>query len=121
VVETWWLNYTFTLNWRVLEPGTVVFAKGESLAQLLPVPHETFKNSSARESPIGLVEPAAAKELLRWRQERRRIAHEEVNIHRFYRRAEGVEGHLQRVPVPEVEKMNLDGSHSTSEAINPGS
>jgi hypothetical protein len=121
VVETWWLNYTFTLNWRVMAPGTVAFAKGESLAQLFPVPHATFKNSSAIESPIGLVEPEAAKELLRWRKERRRIASEEINIHRFYRRAEGVEGHLQRVPVPEVEKVNLDDSDSSMEADDPGS
>jgi Family of unknown function (DUF6065) len=25
VIETWWLNYTFTLNWKIVEPGTVVF------------------------------------------------------------------------------------------------
>ena len=31
VIETWWLNYTFTLNWKLVEPGTVFFARGESL------------------------------------------------------------------------------------------
>ena len=43
VIETWWLNYTFTLNWKLVEPGTVVFAQGESLGQLVPVPHATFR------------------------------------------------------------------------------
>ena len=47
VVETWWLNYTFTLNWKLIEPGTVHFARGESLAQLVPVPHVTFDDSRA--------------------------------------------------------------------------
>jgi hypothetical protein len=105
VVETWWLNYTFTLNWKLVEPGTVVFAKGESLAQLIPVPHDTFANSRAVEAPIGLVEPEAGRELLAWRERRRAIAAEPVNVHLLYRRAEGVEGHLKRVPVPTFEPL----------------
>ncbi len=113
VVETWWLNYTFTLNWKLVEPGTVVFAKGESLAQLLPVPHETFVNARAIEAPIGLVEPEAGQELLQWRERRRQIAASQVNIHRLYRRADGVEGHLQHVPVPPFEPF-------TAVVENPG-
>jgi hypothetical protein len=103
VVETWWLNYTFTLNWKLIEPGTVVFAKGESLAHLFPVRHETFENARALEAPIGLVEPEAGKELLEWREERRKLAATSLGIHRLYRRADGVEGHLQHVPVPPFE------------------
>jgi hypothetical protein len=106
VVETWWLDYTFTLNWKVVEPGTVDFARGESLAQLVPVPHETFADAVALEAPIGLVDARAAAELLKWRDERRRIAESEETMHRLYRRAEGVEGHLQRVPVPNVETFD---------------
>src|SRR3954470_4701011 len=49
VIETWWLDYTFTLNWKIIEPGTVWFAKGESLGQLVPVPHGTFRGASAVE------------------------------------------------------------------------
>ena len=66
VIETWWLNYTFTLNWKLVEPGTVVFARGESLGQLVPVPHATFEEATALEAPIGLLEPQAARELLEW-------------------------------------------------------
>ena len=47
VIETWWLNYTFTLNWKLVQPGTVVFRQGESLGQLLPVPHLTFEDATA--------------------------------------------------------------------------
>ena len=74
VIETWWLNYTFTLNWKLLEPGTVVFARGESLGQLVPVPHLTFQDAKATEAPIGLLEPKAAEELLKWQERRRQIA-----------------------------------------------
>jgi hypothetical protein len=115
VVETWWLNYTFTLNWKLVEPGTVAFSKGESLAQLVPVPHETFAGSRAFEAPIGLIEPESAQELLQWRAERRRIAEAASNIHKLYRRAEGVEGHLQRVPVPEVEVIPAEESQPSQQ------
>jgi hypothetical protein len=104
VIETWWLNYTFTLNWKLIEPGEVRFARGESLGQLVPVPHSTFLGASAVESPINAVEPEAGAELLRWLEERRRIASGPVPTHRLYLRAEEVEGHLTRVPVPPFER-----------------
>jgi hypothetical protein len=100
VIETWWLNYTFTLNWKLIEPGEVHFAKGESLGQLVPVPHSTFQDSSAIEAPILEVEPEAGAELLRWLEERRRIKTEPVPTHRLYLKAEEIEGHLSKVPVP---------------------
>jgi hypothetical protein len=121
VVETWWLNYTFTLNWKLVEPGTVAFAQGESLAQLVPVPHATFTASRAVEAPIGFVEPAAGEELLRWREERRRIADTPDRMHKLYRRAEGVDQHLQRVPVPEVEPMPVEGMQPPASEPEPGS
>jgi hypothetical protein len=102
VIETWWLNYTFTLNWKLVEPGIVDFACGESLGQLVPVPHATFLGAQASESPIGAVEPAAAAELLRWRAERRRIAAQPVTTHKLYLKAEDIEDHLTKIPVPAV-------------------
>lgn len=108
VIETWWLNYTFTLNWKLIEPGTVHFAAGESLAQLVPVPHATFGGARASEAPIGVAEPRAAEELLRWRQERREIADQPRNVHQLYRRAEGVEGHLRQLLVPPVEPYGAE-------------
>lgn len=102
VIETWWLNYTFTINWKLMEPGTVFFAKGESLGQLVPVPHATFENSEAIEAPIGLLEPKAAKELVEWQEKRRELADQKLNIHLLYRKAEGIEEHLRSVDVPAV-------------------
>jgi hypothetical protein len=100
VIETWWLNYTFTLNWKLVEPGVVSFARGESLGQLVPVPHGTFQDASAEEVPILHADPAAAEELERWLKERRRRAAEPDTAHRLYRKAEGIEDHLVKLRVP---------------------
>lgn len=99
VVETWWLNYPFTLNWKLVEPGTITFARGESLGQLVPVPHATFRDAAAVEVPVD-VDPASAAELLRWHEARRERAQTPVTTHRLYRKAEGIEEHLAKVAVP---------------------
>lgn len=39
LVETDWLPFTFTMNWRMTRPGSVTFAKGESFCFLTVVPH----------------------------------------------------------------------------------
>ncbi len=102
LIETWWLNYTFTVNWKIVERGSVTFARGESLAQLMPVPHATFQDASAVEQPIARAEPHAAEELLRWMAERNKLAGAAVTTHHLYRKAEDVEGHLMKVSVPPV-------------------
>jgi hypothetical protein len=101
IIETWWLNYTFTLNWKVIEPGEVRFEAGEPIGLLVPVLHATFRDATAAELPIVAAEPEAAAELMRWRAERRRrLEYEDVGNHQLYRKAEGIEDHLVRVPVP---------------------
>jgi len=107
IIETWWLNYTFTLNWKIVEPGTVAFRAGESLGQLVPVLHSTFRGATAEEVPILHAEPDAAEELLRWRAERRGRAQAEAEAgrtHQLYRKAEGIPDHLASVDVPPVER-----------------
>jgi hypothetical protein len=40
VVETDWLNFTFTMNWKITSPGkTIYFKKGDPICFLQPVPH----------------------------------------------------------------------------------
>ena len=109
IIEAWWLSYTFTLNWKLIEPGEARFAKGESLGQLVPVPHATFLESSAVEAPIGAADPEAASELLRWLEERRKLAGQPRPAHRRYLKAEDIEGHLTRVPVPPVVRTERAG------------
>ena len=108
VIETWWLNYTFTVNWKLVQPGTVVFRRGESLGQLLPVPHLTFENATATKAPIGLLEPKASEELLKWQEKRRSIAAQKDNVHHMYRKAEGVEEHLMRMNVPLIQTIDAE-------------
>jgi hypothetical protein len=102
IIETWWLNYTFTINWKLVEPGTVAFAEGESLGQLVPVPHATFQEATAMEAPIGLLEPQAARELLEWLDRRQRLVGQGTRVHHLYRKAEGIEDHLHKVGVPAI-------------------
>jgi hypothetical protein len=75
------------------------------LGQLVPVPHATFQDCTALEAPIGLVEPNAAQELLEWQERRRLVASQKVNVHHLYRKAEGIEEHLQSVCVPPVKPI----------------
>jgi hypothetical protein len=120
VIETWWLNYTFTLNWKLVEPGTVFFARGESLGQLVPVPHATFHDSTALEAPIAALEPRAAAELLEWQERRRLMARQKVNVHRLYRQAEGIEEHLQSVDVPPIEPWDRAIREDSADGHSPG-
>jgi hypothetical protein len=120
VIETWWLNYTFTLNWKLIEPGTVFFARGESLGQLLPVPHATFDNAQAVEAPIGLLEPKAAEELLAWREKRQELAGQKMNVHLLYRKADGVENHLQRLDVPPLRQIEPWNPNRPAEPTDQG-
>jgi Family of unknown function (DUF6065) len=113
VIETWWLNYTFTINWKLVEPGTVFFARGESLGQLVPVPHATFQDATALEAPIGLLEPQAAQELLEWQERRRLVANQKVKVHPLYRKAEGIEEHLQSVNVPPIKAWDCTGGENS--------
>jgi Family of unknown function (DUF6065) len=37
VIETYWLPYPFTMNWRMTRPGKVTFDKGEPICMVFPV------------------------------------------------------------------------------------
>ncbi|MGE3248685.1 MAG: DUF6065 family protein [Hyphomonadaceae bacterium] len=39
IVETDWLPFPFTMNWRFTRPGIVRFEKGEPMCFVMPVPH----------------------------------------------------------------------------------
>lgn len=39
LVETDWLPFPFTMNWRFTRPGTVRFSKGDPLAFIVPIRH----------------------------------------------------------------------------------
>jgi hypothetical protein len=40
IVESDWLPYPFTMNWQMLNPGTVRFEKGEPICTVMPIPKD---------------------------------------------------------------------------------
>jgi uncharacterized protein DUF6065 len=42
LVETDWLDFPFTMNWRFTRPATIHFEKGEPFCFVTPVPHATL-------------------------------------------------------------------------------
>lgn len=48
LVETDWLPFTFTMNWRFTRPGTVRFGKGECFCFITPIPHALYDEISPR-------------------------------------------------------------------------
>jgi len=42
VIETDWLPYPFTMNWKMTRPGTVRFERDEPVCMIFPVPHATL-------------------------------------------------------------------------------
>lgn len=47
IVETYWLPFTFTMNWRFTHPGEVMIEKGEPICQIFPVDITLFDYAEA--------------------------------------------------------------------------
>jgi hypothetical protein len=60
VVETHWLPFTFTMNWRFTQPGTFSMEIGEPFCQIFPVDMNIFENVEAE---IRTLHEPEAKEL----------------------------------------------------------
>lgn len=42
IIETDWLPYPFTMNWRLLKPGKATFEEGEPFCFLMPIPKQAL-------------------------------------------------------------------------------
>lgn len=40
IVETNWLEFTFTMNWKLPRPGTFTLKAGEAICRVFPIPHD---------------------------------------------------------------------------------
>ena len=47
IVETYWLPFTFTINWRFTQPGIARIKQGDVVAQVFPVDMHMFDNMEA--------------------------------------------------------------------------
>jgi hypothetical protein len=52
IVETDWLPFTFTYNFKFIEPGTVEFKKGDPLFCFFPIERNTVENFSLKAKDI---------------------------------------------------------------------
>lgn len=52
LVETDWLPFPFTMNWRFVQPGAVRFEKGEAVCFVTPTPHAILDDVAPKIRPI---------------------------------------------------------------------
>jgi hypothetical protein len=53
IVETDWTAAAFTMNWKFTRPGKILFAKGEPVCQISPIPDIDFQNLQPEIYDIG--------------------------------------------------------------------
>ncbi len=69
LVETDWLPFPFTMNWRFTRRGTVYFEAGEPFAFITPAPHTLLNEITPEITPLES-NPALAQEYRAWRDSR---------------------------------------------------
>ena len=72
VVETDWLPFIFTMNWRFSKPGKVKFEKGEPFCFLTLMPHSVLDDI---EPTIEIMDGQFAKEYSEWAASRANFNH----------------------------------------------
>jgi hypothetical protein len=53
VVETFWLPFPFTMNWKFTRPGMISFKKGDPFCFIMPVSHTAIDDVQPIVTPIG--------------------------------------------------------------------
>jgi len=69
IVETDWLAFTFTMNWRFAYPGEIRIPKGERLCFITPIAHSVVGEIEPRILDIE-DDPDLAKRFATWRDSR---------------------------------------------------
>ena len=99
IMESDWLPYTFTLNWKITAPDTLVkFEKGESLACIFPFPRNYLESFEAVEI-IGDENSEFNKEHRLWADKRSQMSGKQ---HLLY--AKGIEKSEDQTTFPDHQK-----------------
>lgn len=69
VVETYWSPYPFTMNYQFERPGTVYFAKGDPICQIMPIPMNYLGETEPVIMPLE-ANPKIYQEFEEWRERR---------------------------------------------------
>lgn len=84
IMETDWLPYTFTINWKIIEPNILVkFEKNEPLACLFPIPRNYIENFET-ETVIGEENSDLFREQKKWAETRKKLSKEQNRNHSYY-------------------------------------
>jgi hypothetical protein len=70
LVETDWLPFTFSINWKFTRPGTVRFEKDEAFCFILPMPHLDIETIAPTVRPLS-ENPELEAEYTAWATARR--------------------------------------------------
>lgn len=65
IVETYWLPFTFTMNWKFMGPGGIHIKPGDIICQIFPVDMTMFDNVEAEIVPINN-DPEMLKQFTEW-------------------------------------------------------
>ena len=117
LVETDWLPFPFTMNWKFTRPGEVIFRKGEVFCFLTLMEHARLEAVNPRVADIG-INPDLEREYQAWSRSRedfnKRLAEREPEAlrsawQRYYMRGETpdaakAETHVTRRKLAEPEK-----------------
>ncbi|MBV6657486.1 MAG: hypothetical protein KI785_06925 [Devosiaceae bacterium] len=69
LIETDWLPFPFTMNWKFTRPGMVEFHKGDVFCFVTPTPHHSLEAISPSVVPLDMNQPLRA-DYERWAQAR---------------------------------------------------
>jgi hypothetical protein len=108
IVETYWLPYPFTLNWKIQEPNIpIVVNKGDVLAQIFPVQINVFDDIDVEVKYAHDMSQELRNDLVSWSKSR----HENPKTYQgFYHRGEIPNreykelNRYSKINVPEVDK-----------------
>jgi hypothetical protein len=73
IVETSWLNFSFTINWQLHAAGSYTFDSSKPIARLIPIPHD-YEIETTHQSISD--DPAIEKEFEIWNNDRKKITRE---------------------------------------------
>ena len=112
VVETWWNDFTFTMNWKLHTAGTYIWPKGRPLCRVLPIPAEYDIVTEVIDLKDDAEKQAAYQQ---WADDRTRIVEE---IDQVY--STGVDGKTVKAgkPKTEWEKNYYTGKRKNGEMIS---
>jgi len=106
VIETDWLPYPFTMNWRMTRPGTVRFERDEPICMIFPVPHATLPDVDPEIVDLADA-PQIESEMRSWQQRRADFARELYHAPRALKDAWQRDYFIGRTPGGEAQPQHV--------------